>query len=81
MRQFVPMTDDMLFNAAQLPGPLVPYRIGVQCWHALVEERGTGAAGENAPMPTTTMSLDSMSYALKASAATQCHIAEASACR
>jgi hypothetical protein len=35
MRQFVPMTDDMLENAGQLPGPLVPYQCGVPCWHRL----------------------------------------------
>jgi len=35
MRQFVPMTDDMLENADQLPGPLVPYQCGLPCWHRL----------------------------------------------
>lgn len=29
------MTDEMLFAAGGLPGPLVPYRAGLPCWHAL----------------------------------------------
>ena len=37
MRQFVPMTDEMLSQLASLPGPLVPYRCGVPCRHALSE--------------------------------------------
>ena len=36
MRQFVPMSDDVLFDDPQrLQGPLVPYRCGVPCWHQL----------------------------------------------
>ncbi len=35
MRQFVPMTDEMLENVDQLPGPLVPYQCGLPCWHRL----------------------------------------------
>lgn len=35
VQQFVPMTDAMLFGEAELPGPLVPYRFGVLCHHAL----------------------------------------------
>ncbi len=31
MKQFVPMTDEMLFDAPQFVGPFVPYRYGVQC--------------------------------------------------
>jgi hypothetical protein len=31
MRQFVPMTDEMLYSAGGPPGPLVPYRFGVPC--------------------------------------------------
>lgn len=31
MKQFVPMTDEMLFDAQQFVGPFVPYRYGVQC--------------------------------------------------
>jgi len=29
------MTDDMLENVDQLPGPLVPYQCGLPCWHRL----------------------------------------------
>ena len=35
MWQFVPLSDDMLYGAGGPPGPLVPYRLGVACWHAL----------------------------------------------
>lgn len=35
MRQFVPMTDDMLYRAGGPPEPLVPYRPGVLCWRLL----------------------------------------------
>jgi hypothetical protein len=37
MKQFVPITDDMLFDAANFVGPLVPYRIGVMCARQLRE--------------------------------------------
>ena len=42
MLQFVPMTDDMLEMPERLPGPLIPYRCGFVCWHAL---------GESEPQP------------------------------
>lgn len=29
------MTDDLLDRPDALPGPLVPYRCGVPCWHQL----------------------------------------------
>jgi hypothetical protein len=29
MKQFVPISDDMLFDAGEVVGPLVPYRFGV----------------------------------------------------
>jgi hypothetical protein len=38
MRQFVPMTDELLYETGGLSGPLVPYRCGVPCWHALQPE-------------------------------------------
>lgn len=31
MKQFVPITDDVLYRHEQLPGPLVPYRFGLEC--------------------------------------------------
>lgn len=31
MKQFVPITDDMLFDAANFAGPLVPYQFGILC--------------------------------------------------
>ena len=41
MKQFVPITDDMLFDATNFVGPLVPYRFGVACARQLREnERG-----------------------------------------
>ena len=47
MRQFVPMTDELLYEPAQLPQPLVPYRCGLPCWHRLRDE--PDAAGIDAP--------------------------------
>jgi hypothetical protein len=44
MRQFVPLTDEMLYQMGGLPGPLVPYRAGLACWHALVEDSARPAA-------------------------------------
>lgn len=35
MRQFVPMTDELLYRAGGPPGRLVPYRAGLACWRAL----------------------------------------------
>lgn len=35
MKQFVPMSDAVLFGEAELPGPLVPYQLGIPCHHAL----------------------------------------------
>jgi hypothetical protein len=51
MRQFVPMTDDMLENVDQLPGPLVPYQCGVPCWHRLRTETERTAAPLRLPVP------------------------------
>ena len=51
MRQFVPMTDDMLENVDQLPGPLVPYQCGVPCWHRLRVEPERPAAPSRLPSP------------------------------
>jgi hypothetical protein len=50
--QFVPMTDELLYRAGGPPGRLVPYRTGVDCWHALgadgvyrfAEDAGAGPA-------------------------------------
>lgn len=53
MRQFVPLTDDMLFAGGGLPGPLVPYRAGVACWHALGDNaQSTPIANDAAPAAT-----------------------------
>ena len=38
MRQFVPMTDELLYRAGGPPGRLVPYRAGLNCWRALGED-------------------------------------------
>ena len=51
MRQFVPMTDDMLENVDQLPGPLVPYQCGVPCWHCLRVEPEWPAVPLRLPSP------------------------------
>jgi hypothetical protein len=51
MRQFVPMTDDMLENVDRLPGPLVPYQCGIPCWHRLRVEPGRPATPLHLPPP------------------------------
>jgi hypothetical protein len=38
MKQFVPMTDDMLFDAQQFVGPFVPYQYGVPCVRRMRDE-------------------------------------------
>jgi hypothetical protein len=38
MKQFVPMTDDMLYRSDGPPGPFVPYRFDLNCYHGLREE-------------------------------------------
>jgi hypothetical protein len=38
MRRFIPMTDELLYRAGGPPGRLVPYRTGLDCWHALGED-------------------------------------------
>lgn len=38
MKQFVAMTDDVLYRGDGPPVPLVPYQCGVFCWHRLREE-------------------------------------------
>ena len=35
VRQFVPMSDELLYRSEVPPGPLVPYRCGLPCWHQL----------------------------------------------
>jgi len=52
MRQFVPMTDDMLENVGPLSGPLVPYQCGVPCWHRLRVEPERPAPPPRLPAPT-----------------------------
>jgi hypothetical protein len=61
MRQFVPMTDELLYRTDRLPGPLVPYRCGLPCWHRLQDEPpAPGAAAATAmtetPAPEQTVS-------------------------
>jgi len=51
MLQFVPMTDDMLEAPERLPGPLVPYRYGFACWHALGEGNMQMTAPLTSPPP------------------------------
>ena len=57
MRRFVPMSDEMLYRAGGPPGRLVPYRAGLDCWHALGEDGiyrfDDEAAGRLLPRPTT----------------------------
>jgi len=60
MRQFVPMTDDLLYQPDKFPGPLVPYQCGVPCWHQLMD---AGAAHDASPAPfaVTSVGAESLS--------------------
>ena len=46
MKQFVAMTDEMLYRTDGPPGPLVPYQCGVFCWHQLRDEIVASAAAQ-----------------------------------
>jgi len=62
MKQFVPITDDMLFDAGSFVGPLVPYRLGVACARQL-RDNGRGAVDQCATVsvsPGLTPSLSAM---------------------
>ncbi len=43
MKQFVPITDETLFDAGNFVGPLVPYRFGVVCARQLRESERRAA--------------------------------------
>ena len=50
MKQFVAMTDEVLYRSDALPGPLVPYQCGVFCWHQLRDEvRAAGVLPADSP--------------------------------
>ena len=51
MKQFVAMTDEMLYRSDGPPGPLVPYQCGVFCWHQLREEILASGAAAAAVQP------------------------------
>jgi hypothetical protein len=54
MKQFVPMTDDMLFDAQQFVGPFVPYQYGVPCVRQMRDEEQRVAAAKETTSPPTT---------------------------
>ena len=62
MKQFVPITDDMLFDAGNFVGPLVPYRFGVMCARQLRDD--VRSAADQCPTvsvsPALTPSLSAM---------------------
>jgi|KBSMisStaDraftv2_1062788.scaffolds.fasta_scaffold46672_5 hypothetical protein len=58
MREFVPMTDDMLENVGPLPGPLVPYQCGIPCWHRLRAEPERPAAPLRLPAPAAANTIE-----------------------
>lgn len=51
MKQFVAMTDDMLYRLDGPPGPIVPYQCGVFCWHRLRDEVADAAMPASRPAP------------------------------
>lgn len=38
MKQFIPFDDDWLDHPEAMPGPLVPYQVGLPCQHVLADE-------------------------------------------
>jgi hypothetical protein len=52
MRQFVPMTDELLNQLGALPGPLVPYHCGIPCLHALSASEMTRESAQASPRST-----------------------------
>jgi hypothetical protein len=58
MKQFVAMTDDVLYRSDGPPGPIVPYQCGVFCWHQLREEMQVNPppAGAERISPQATLS-------------------------
>ena len=55
MKQFVPMTDDMLFDAQLFAGPFVPYRYGVPCVRQMRDEEPRVAPKEITSPPTANL--------------------------
>jgi hypothetical protein len=53
MKQFVPMTDDMLFDAQQFVGPFVPYQYGVPCFRQMRDEQPQRVAPKEITSPPT----------------------------
>lgn len=51
MQQFVPLTDELLYATGDLPGRLVPYRVGMSCGHV------APARDERTPAQCETVSL------------------------
>jgi hypothetical protein len=49
MKQFVPMTDDMLFDAQHFVGPFVPYQYGVPCVRQMREDEQRAATDVTSP--------------------------------
>ncbi len=80
MRQFVPLTDEMLYQMGGLPGPLVPYRAGLECWHALCDGAGS-AATQKAEVAITDNVCDESKAARVAVTAPGSYTSAASACR
>ena len=48
MKQFVAVTDELLYRSDGPPGPLVPYQCGVFCWHQLREDVAASMAAKPA---------------------------------
>lgn len=44
MLQFIPFDDRWFDTGEDMPGPLVPYHVGVPCAHAAEESRGDHCA-------------------------------------
>ena len=74
MKQFVPITDDLLYRLGGPPGPLVPYRIGVSCRRALQDGAGfpRGAVDQRTTVNVSPGVMPSLSAVPALSSSTYC---------
>ena len=56
MKQFVPLTDEMLYSLVGPPVPLVPYRCGLPCQRELSEEHKPPVRAREESMPSASLS-------------------------
>lgn len=51
MKRFIVATDDLLFGAQPMEAELVPYQVGMQCWHWELLDKNDRATGVKGRLP------------------------------